>query len=382
MYTKWNGVLDNRLANPSDQFRCKFFVKLVAHLSSYISNKLLTAKEFDCFIDGAFNLKGIINNSDFKNGSKRRSPLQAQFLTRLNLLWKHLAVLNAKILEEPLYLKGIRLQIAINLMEEQHQLMSTITHLFLAFQVTIQLFNKNISQTMLQQVNTFIRDFKQPFHDNLESFNKLMVGLKSQDEVQHLQKKFPADVPLDLCDQIDELKDKFIEYHEAKHRSKDLGPDNFKLNELLNIDISICGIKIPIPFKVYANFHSNCHEHFDFVVSQKSFRDKLGQQYQAQRLRTNSDNKPAESNQNAAAGEVHRSRYRSISQKEFGSIILESKRRNSLSKENYKSINNMRTDKAGSFSLRNDQAVTQQDRIPSTTRESVISLDVGEKDFL
>ena len=75
MYNKWNDVLDNRFVNPSDQFRCKFFVKLVAHLSSYISNKLLTVKEFDYFIDGAFNLKGIIDNSDFKNNSKRRSPL-------------------------------------------------------------------------------------------------------------------------------------------------------------------------------------------------------------------------------------------------------------------------------------------------------------------
>ena len=288
MYTKWNEVLDNRLANPSDQFRCKFFVKLVAHLSSYISNKLLTAKEFDCFIDAAFNLKGIIDDTDFTHGSKRKSPLQVQILTRLNLLWKHLAVLNAKILEKPLYLKGIRLQIAINLMEEQHQLMSTITHLFLAFQVITQLFNKNISQTMLTQVNSFLRDFKQPFHDNLESFNKLMITLKSQDEFQHLQKKFPADVPLDLCYQIDELKEKFMGYYEAKRRNQVLGPGNFKLNELLNINNSICGIKIAIPFKPYANFCSNCHEEFDFVISQKSFRDKLGQQYQAQRLRTNS----------------------------------------------------------------------------------------------
>ena len=79
---------------------------------------------------------------------------------------------------------------------------------------------------------------------------------------------------------------------------------------------------------------------------------------------------------------MSRSRYRSISQKEFGSIILESQRRNSLSKENYKSINDIRTNKAGSMSLRNDSAAVQQDQIPMTTRESVISLDVDEKDFL
>lgn len=112
---------------------------------------------------------------------------------------------------------------------------------------------------MLAQVNTFITEFKQSFHENIESFRKLMAVLKSQEEVQHLQKKFPADVPLDLCFQIDGLRDKFVEYHKAKHRNQDLGPENFKLNELLNIDITICGIKIPIPFKVYANFHLNCH---------------------------------------------------------------------------------------------------------------------------
>ena len=34
------------------------------------------------------------------------------------------------------------------------------------------------------------------------------------------------------------------------------------------------------------------------------------------------------------------------------------------------------------MSLRNDSAAVQQDQIPMTTRESVISLDVDEKDFL
>ena len=109
LYQKWTDVLEKQAVNPADQFRCKFFVKLVAHLSSYISNKLLISKEFDCFIDPALNLKGIIDNSDFKNNSNRRSPLQVQFLSRLNLLWKHLAVLNSKMLEKPLHLKNIRL---------------------------------------------------------------------------------------------------------------------------------------------------------------------------------------------------------------------------------------------------------------------------------
>ena len=54
---------------------------------------------------------------------------------------------------------------------------------------------------------------------------------------------------------------------------------NFELKELLNIDASIGGFKLPIPFKLYKEYHTKCHEYFDFVISQKIFRERLGQQY-------------------------------------------------------------------------------------------------------
>ena len=104
-----------------------------------------------------------------------------------------------------------------------------------------------------------------------------MISLKSHEELSHLHKKFPPDVPLDLCFVIEDLKDKYIEHHKAKYRNSSLGAHDFKLNDLLNIDVSIHGLKIPIPFKTYANFHLNCHAHFDFVLCQRQFRDKLGQ---------------------------------------------------------------------------------------------------------
>jgi len=44
----------------------------------------------------------------------------------------------------------------------------------------------------------------------------------------------------------------------------------------MNINIEINGFKIPIPFKVYEFFQYNCHDYFDIVLVQKSFRDKLG----------------------------------------------------------------------------------------------------------
>ena len=101
------------------------------HISSYLQTKLETCQEFSDFIDSGLNIKGIIENTSFN-----KSPLRITFLTRLNLLWSHLAVLNKKLLDEPLYLKQIRLQMAIGLMEEQYLLMSTISHLFLALQIT------------------------------------------------------------------------------------------------------------------------------------------------------------------------------------------------------------------------------------------------------
>ena len=108
---------------------------------------------------------------------------------------------------------------------------------------------------MLAQVNKFIMDFKLSFHENLESFSALMSSLKQHEELQHLSKKFPPDVPLDLCFAIEDLKDKYIRHHNAKYRNSSLGASDFKLNELLNIDVSVNGLKIPIPFKTYATFH-------------------------------------------------------------------------------------------------------------------------------
>ena len=49
---------------------------------------------------------------------------------------------------------------------------------------------------------------------------------------------------------------------------------------------SIGGHKVPIPFKAYEGFASNSHGRFDFTIAQKSYRDKLGQLYQAELLKS------------------------------------------------------------------------------------------------
>jgi hypothetical protein len=56
----------------------------------------------------------------------------------------------------------------------------------------------------------------------------------------------------------------------------------FDLNMVLNIDSTIKGmqteIKLPIPFKTYKDYANgqNIHENYDFVLTQKAYRDKLG----------------------------------------------------------------------------------------------------------
>ena len=67
VFLNWKHILDNEVRNPDDQFRCKYFIRLITHLSSYLSNKIKITQEFSGFIDSAFNLKGIIDGSEFKN---------------------------------------------------------------------------------------------------------------------------------------------------------------------------------------------------------------------------------------------------------------------------------------------------------------------------
>jgi hypothetical protein len=70
------------------------------------------------------------------------------FLTRLNKLWTYLAMINENLFEEPLYLRPIRLQLAITLMEEQHALMATLAHLFTALQIRFELNQQNFDENM------------------------------------------------------------------------------------------------------------------------------------------------------------------------------------------------------------------------------------------
>ena len=135
MFTNWRDILKNQKVNPKDQWRCKFFTGLVCHLSGYLFTKLEICHRFRQYIDTGINLEGIVENSEIDG---KKSPLQMQFMRRLNQLWARLLLLNTALFQPPLYLKRLRLQIALSIAEEQYNLMCTISHLFLALMVTME----------------------------------------------------------------------------------------------------------------------------------------------------------------------------------------------------------------------------------------------------
>jgi len=125
LFENWKGVFEKRIVNQSDEFRCMFFSKLISHLASNMDFKIGMHKEFSEYIDMGFNVKGIVEGSDFtnKNGLEHnsvqhKSPLQVSFIKKLNMELKHLTVLNKKLLEKPDHLLPIRQQLALILMEE------------------------------------------------------------------------------------------------------------------------------------------------------------------------------------------------------------------------------------------------------------------------
>lgn len=99
--------------------------------------------------------------------------------------------------------------------------------------------------------------------------------LKSMPQVRHLQKKIP-NIPINLAIIIHEI----VERNLVKYRS-----GNFQIKHMLGVNITIGGMKIPIRFKAYIGFASECHEKYDVLLCWRSYRDKLGQKYQADTLR-------------------------------------------------------------------------------------------------
>ena len=105
--------------------------------------------------------------------------------------------------------------------------MGTISHLFMAFQITADLFSQNLASELKLQVHQFIETFRVELHKNIESLSEFVQDVKKFPELSHLASKIP-EVPLDLCFVIDDLKDKFVKFYREQNKSaQDISADNF-----------------------------------------------------------------------------------------------------------------------------------------------------------
>ena len=142
--------------------------------------------------------------------------------------------------------------------------MCTISHLYMAFMVTIELCKNNIPEQVITPALKFIADFKMELHKNIESLADYIAVLQTMEELAHLKAKLPQ-VPVDLCLQIEQTKQSFCNKFKKQSGNKE-SESNFALNQLLNVDAQIGGHKLPLPFKTYQGYTTNCHEYYEVVI--------------------------------------------------------------------------------------------------------------------
>ncbi len=117
--------------------------------------------EYSGFINSAYSLKPY-----FSFHGPQKSPLQLNFLASLNKLWLLATRLHSKIFKQPLYLWPIRLNILIALIEEEHFLLSLITHLVFTFKQIQKQFSSNIPPMVVD----FFRKYEFTFENNFKAF--------------------------------------------------------------------------------------------------------------------------------------------------------------------------------------------------------------------
>lgn len=133
--TTWKGILTNKVTNSSDSFRCEFFARLIIQYSEFLQLKSQIMIDYADFLDGSYSLSNF-----FKSGVSR-SPLQLTFLHKINKVWSQVSAISARLICEPKYLWGLRLNVAVNMLEEHYLLMCLLSHLILAFKIVCQRFN-------------------------------------------------------------------------------------------------------------------------------------------------------------------------------------------------------------------------------------------------
>jgi hypothetical protein len=94
-------------------------------------------------------------------------------------------------MQTPKFLWKIRLNIIINLIEEQYLLLSLLTHLIFTFKIVCHKYNKDVPEN----VKDFISKFEQNYETNLKSFTTMLGQIREFEELTHLKDKLPIIPP-------------------------------------------------------------------------------------------------------------------------------------------------------------------------------------------
>lgn len=95
----------------------------------------------------------------------------------------------AKLMTKPLYLWEIRLQIVINLIEEQYLIGSLLLHLIVTFK---HVYTSNGNEFLSANIPTFISTLQDTYSQNQKVFSDFIGKSRTFPEFQHLRHKWPV----------------------------------------------------------------------------------------------------------------------------------------------------------------------------------------------
>jgi len=114
-------------------------------------------------------------------------------------------------------------------------------------------------------------EFDQKLEQIIPNYNTLIQNLKAMDQLKNLAPRLKEIHPK-MTNLIGQLTEEYIS-------ARGLKSNEFSPSEILNLRNQIDGIKIPVPFIVYAKYTA-CDERFDILMSFRNFREGLGKNYQ------------------------------------------------------------------------------------------------------
>eukprot|EP00347_Sterkiella_histriomuscorum_P008978 403342997 len=257
----WQNIFKNKVKSQLDKYRCEYFATLILQYSDYLGKKSQMINEYSDFVDGSFSLNKYFNQKTEK------SPLNIDFIQKLDKLWATLNSISRKIFRDSKYLYELRLNILVSVFEDIYLITCLITHLIFAIKIVCQRYNTNVPQNFKQ----FITQIEANFEINYKEYTKLQNQFKGVQELQHLKIKLPQ-LPLNLHQ---ELKNSNLG---SLNRNVNM-QNQFILSDYLNQKKSLLGLQIPMPFKVFADYEHKCHDYYELLIGTQIYRQNIGNYY-------------------------------------------------------------------------------------------------------